>query len=581
MEDLVRDLPLATIYSAQRREVLVNDIRRLFRLLPHIAVLPPTYVALKPKLDWLVTSASGLNEKRAKNIRGSVRAALRWHYARRHQMGVTLPISDAWRAVRELAKPHQWHLNSVSRLIGWCSRTGITPTIVSDETIRCYMTYLEMVVSGSSAREQAQAAIRSWNKLHDLTTDWPRQKLSKLPDNRNYVPRSAYSTEFLADIDRFSRKARGLEQVEQNRRFNRKKTAGTTAVRKLRASTVNSMSWQLRRAAALLATAHGVEITSITSLSQLLENGAFEDILEQFFEVKGDAPTLFNILKTIKSVAQRYVEVDIEVMEELGNLLKQVKRPEWAMTERNRRRLRALTPTDLAELYALPETLMSEVSQVIRKGQPLRREEFAAARLAATLSLLLFTPPRLRNLASIRLGSKLILPKRQDEDGRLYFSADEMKGGRPLDLPIKPHQGRILTWYVQEILPLVAERPDPTALFPGPSGSISPTALAESICSLLRQRLGMDFNVHFFRHLVAHRVLVETNGDYIAVQKLLGHESPEVTRKFYCGEETEAVLQHVAICLQKAAERLKALECRQAPRSRKRPRSARAAAQSA
>jgi integrase len=66
----------------------------------------------------------------------------------------------------------------------------------------------------------------------------------------------------------------------------------------------------------------------------------------------------------------------------------------------------------------------------------------------------------------------------------------------------------------------------------------------------IKKSIGIAVNPHFFRHLVAHLYLVRHPGRYDVVQHLLGHSSVETTKMYYCGEEAEAALRHVAACLE-------------------------------
>ena len=54
---------------------------------------------------------------------------------------------------------------------------------------------------------------------------------------------------------------------------------------------------------------------------------------------------------------------------------------------------------------------------------------------------------------------------------------------------------------------------------------------------LTRDRLGLDVNIHLFRHLAGYLFLKQHPGEYETVRQLLGHKSLKTTIDFYTGLE--------------------------------------------
>ena len=81
-------------------------------------------------------------------------------------------------------------------------------------------------------------------------------------------------------------------------------------------------------------------------------------------------------------------------------------------------------------------------------------------------------------------------------------------------------------------------------LFPAPKGGPkTPVQLSQQVKQFIARQLGLDLNVHCFRHLAAMLFLRAHPGEYETVRLLLGHKSLETTVKTYCGMEQADALR--------------------------------------
>ena len=107
-----------------------------------------------------------------------------------------------------------------------------------------------------------------------------------------------------------------------------------------------------------------------------------------------------------------------------------------------------------------------------------------------------------------------------------------------------------------------------TALFPGKHGGPkSMAALAPQICKVVFQYTGLQVNVHLFRHIAAKVYLDRKPGDYVTVQRVLGHKSIATTTSIYTGMETRAAGRHFAKVVR---QRLNDNETKPVPKKRSR-----------
>jgi integrase len=148
--------------------------------------------------------------------------------------------------------------------------------------------------------------------------------------------------------------------------------------------------------------------------------------------------------------------------------------------------------------------------------------------------------PRVGNLAMIRVGKHL---QRRGDQWWLTFEADEMKGGRPHELPLPveltPAIDRCLgTWR-----PLLLARrarqkkpphPEADRLWLGCYGAPLPAKDLNAIINrVTRRELGRAVNPHLFRKLVPTELAIHDPAHVGIAQRLLGHASYRTTEDAY------------------------------------------------
>ena len=76
-------------------------------------------------------------------------------------------------------------------------------------------------------------------------------------------------------------------------------------------------------------------------------------------------------------------------------------------------------------------------------------------------------------------------------------------------------------------------RPD-RYLFPKPDGTAKAgKVLAASVCGVMHRELGIEFNMHLFRHLGCFLFLQRNPGQFDVMRRVLGHRHVETTMRFY------------------------------------------------
>ena len=84
--------------------------------------------------------------------------------------------------------------------------------------------------------------------------------------------------------------------------------------------------------------------------------------------------------------------------------------------------------------------------------------------------------------------------------------------------------------------------------------------MSKAICEALRDRAGLEMNVHLFRHAIAKIAVERDPGAYFSVSRVLGHTSLDTTMAHYLGTESKAAGRHLDRLLTDTREDGKALQ---------------------
>jgi len=138
---------------------------------------------------------------------------------------------------------------------------------------------------------------------------------------------------------------------------------------------------------------------------------------------------------------------------------------------------------------------------------------------------------RAKNLASIDI--KKHIHRVSETNCYLVFPDHQVKNKVDLEYPLPLATIELLDLYLKVYRPLLlAEETD--ALFISRSGRQKTAAeLGAQIPRFIKDYLGIDLNLHLFRHLAAFLFLKKYPAEYETVRKLLNHKSSRTTTRFY------------------------------------------------
>jgi integrase len=199
------------------------------------------------------------------------------------------------------------------------------------------------------------------------------------------------------------------------------------------------------------------------------------------------------------------------------------------MTAKNSARLRPFdNPEILVRLLRLPNDLFERT-----RGNNTKRRDLLMREEAIAIAILLVCPIRRKNLTEIHIERDLQRPG----DGRVYmvFDREAVKNSRPLEFQLPRSVVGMIETHLATRSPVLCPAGTPW-LFPRRDGSqsLNLTHFAGRIMKRIRREIGLDFNIHLFRHFAAKIWLEEYPGQYESVRRLLGHSSASQTFNLYC-----------------------------------------------
>lgn len=153
------------------------------------------------------------------------------------------------------------------------------------------------------------------------------------------------------------------------------------------------------------------------------------------------------------------------------------------------------------------------------------------------ITLLAHRPLRIKNFASLEIGSSLIL---NGEGGRILFPRDEMKGKRPLDLPFPAALASQLHTYLDVFRPYllslrqVAPSGPVEALWVSNEGrGMIEGAIRVAIKKRTKAAFGQDLCPHLFRDCAVTTVVRDAPALARLSRDLRCHATIDVTNKHY------------------------------------------------
>ena len=459
------------------------------------------------------------------------------------------PLSEEWAALYRMipdGNNNGWKA-SLGRLISYCSDNQYPPGAVCDVLMERFEWTLKTTSLRGRPNDIVRGAIRRWNEAVDKVADWPKQRLT-LPEvsRRGYVLAAEdLHAEFQASLKDYLAFLTDPPVDDDD-----------APVRGLRPTTIKQREFQLRQIASALVHM-GIEVSTIRTVGGLVSRDNVNLICE-FFERHHGRPgseQIKHLLTALRPLA-RYHLKDAALTKWLGSRLKRECRGRTrrvGLTDKNRRRLAVFRdPNQVRELLLLPYKLLkrAETAQWPDPG-PVRRRRANEApilrprdaaqlvRAAVAIELEIMCPIRLANLAELDARTDFVRTRvGRDAKVHLFIPGRRTKNEEDIELEVPRQSMALIDLYMQKYRNLLIKpehrgRPE-RFLFPTPEGKPkSGKVLGGSVCEVMLRELGIEFNIHLFRHLGCYLFLKQNPGQYDVMRRVLGHKHVETTMRFY------------------------------------------------
>ena len=429
------------------------------------------------------------------------------------------PFAPLTPACDDLCNPIQnkHDLSFMRHLGSFSSENGIEPHKVDEGVLARY----EAAVRAKGSKRPTQLirdTRKTWNHLSATLPGWPQTQLEVADRRPNpSVAPDGLPESFILDVDGFlNRSSNGgrFKPLRQGPRADATKIDTRRKIFQL-VTMLASKGWDLSTLSGLKDLVMDPKALDIL-LDTLWDGGAGEECAHHY-----------NRVRLLRTIAKHWAHAGEEILEQLKEAERAFRETTDGLTERNKAKIRQFADdNNIRRLVMLPANVVEE----LRPEQPTLGEAIVV-QSALAVSILLAAPVRAKNLASIDI--KKHIHRVSGTNCYLVFPDHQVKNKVDLEYPLPLATIELLDLYLKVYRPLLlAEETD--ALFISRSGRQKTAAeLGAQIPRFIKDYLGIDLNLHLFRHLAAFLFLKKYPAEYETVRKLLNHKSSRTTTRFY------------------------------------------------
>jgi hypothetical protein len=527
--DAITAISTATDLSEETRRHWRSSLTGIAKAFDQpLELIPARYSAVRARMAGLHHVPLDWVPKTLANHKSNAKAALIWFTREKDVLPHGVALSPAWDQLRvELTDPSTRY--RLMPLMRFCSGVQIEPDAVDEAVLDRYIDHRARTTSRASDVASRRILARLWNAGIGNIEGWPQQRLVEPPVKAAEGPGWKDFPEGLrADIEGY---LAGLNRIRRNKARQR--------IRPCKPSTITTRRRELV-AAVRMAVKLGIPLTSLTSLSALIQPDVAEKVLNGYWSKDGEIPTTYTINLSCRFVALAHSVggLDEVALRKLGDHRFELEQHrEDGMTPKNLALIRCvLTDEVWSRVTKLPDQLMRQ-ARLERRHAPVRAA--VLAQIAVAVAILTVAPIRLGNLAGIRLGENLIKPGGPQSNYFLAFSKYDVKNRVPLQFKLDETVTTIINEYVHNFRPDLMRGSNADWLFPGESGGHKEKiSFSTQIVDRVEKSTGLRITVQQFRHAAGALILKHRPGEYELVRRLLVHKSIQTTIKFYLELET-------------------------------------------
>ena len=514
-----------SIHPRRRREICsaIRTLERLFGRL--LSVMPASPDFLRRLFESAHHVPAGISERRLKNIRSLIMAALRHVGISNNLAPYGAPFTEEWQSLMDgIESPYQ--KSAISRFGRYCSNCGVPITGVSDKIVETYLGALIDETLVKKPHLNVQTLCRTWNQIAGTQTT-PHMPSLTVPrkESRNYAAsEDDLSQALLEELNGYFHFLSGDDLIGGLKK-------------PLRPRSIETNRGNIMRYLGALQ-ASGVDIGAIHTLAELVDFKNFQIGLEWLWERFDKKPGagIGGIAWTVRCVAIKHLECDKQIAERIDNILTRVQPRNKGLSPKNRASMQQFDDrANVSRFLNAPDELWA-----LAQRQGKNKKGSLLAQSAVALDVLTFAPMRIENLQNLQIDQHLGWSKTRL---RISIPADEVKNIEQLDFLLPEPVSAKIAEYMKNWRTLYFPKVSPY-LFPGRKGGPKDvSALSRQITGALFKHTGIRLSPHQFRHTAAKILLDQKPGNYEVVRKVLGHKDIKTTYEHYAGAESQTALE--------------------------------------
>ena len=498
-----------------------------------LADLPCTPIELRPILQKVRHARYDMSLSRWRTIKSSVARLLKLVGWVDQEVGQDIALDAEWQSAIDCLR-EDGQKACFTAFARHCIATNIRPHDVTLASIEGYGAWRAERTIGLDVARVASIVRREWNYLQKHHSAWPQTNIPAPKDPRHTsLPADRFPTGFQEEVRNVTQNMAIIKPLDP--RFTKKYSPFT----------IGCTRHSIYRAATIVAEARGGP-TFIQSLRDVVTPAPFSIVMNSHFEGLGGgkewAPSARTLAMTLKRVARICGTVDDDELAELAKLVALINPGTDGLSKQSRDRVAQFhDPAIMTALVKLPGKLFAEAEDYLTAGLLDRAARLHAR--ALQIAILIFQPLRRYSLATLNIDRHFT----RDKAGtitRLLIPASEVKNTKTIEGFIPKDLSEKIDDFIRLHRPIFLNGSSSSFLWPGGNeGHVAPNTLARNLKALIEAELGIDFNVHLIRHVVATMLLEDHHANMSLAQQLLGHRDPKTTGRIYGHARSHAAQQ--------------------------------------
>ncbi|WP_404381702.1 hypothetical protein [Caenispirillum salinarum] len=562
-EDLAQYVETSDIPPAQRKR-MAGAVRRIAHWCGRVPEeMPARLKDVRPLVGDLHPARLGVSPKTLANTKTLMRRAFEMAGGMdtRPKTKRTDDLPAAWKDLfaRLQQDGKSWVAPKLSQFVRFCVEGGIEPDEVCDDTFSRWLAWRE-AGTGCLAKDPAHAVhqgMQAWNAAARTVSGWPQTEIHR-PSRRVTVniDLAILPQSFRDQLETFKRlttiDAREQSLVEEVLDvFDEGEGETPDGCKKVQRRTVEAMEEYIKLAATALVKSGIKPPGDIRGLADVATPQAARLAINDMAKRRGRVTEYaLSFAKRLHNVAHRLEYHGWNAISEddrrawntlLGNAKLKKLAPK-GLTPKNRERLgQLLAEPNIHRVMSLPFAVFEDLETQRKARRSVTIPMARKMEKAIALLLLQILPLRRKNLTSVRFGENLLPPTFCKGPGRLYFSAEEVKNDKPVDVTISPDKWRMIQVYRSHYRPLLCVNAVSNGyLFPARDGNghLSYQHMARTVAAAVKDATGLTMNMHLWRHFIAALWLRLNPKSYEMVRVFLGHAQGSRATARYAELET-------------------------------------------